>query len=189
MRPPLYPAFPGCIPCRHYTRHAAPVQPTGFWRLARDSGQAITNKHFNQPPIRDAIFSTGGTMLYIAEKPELARAIVEALGGGGKQNGYYECGRDKVTWCFGHMLRLCEPEEYGASPKESSDSLPLSMSSRVRGGCWERWCRIDYMALLNIAAIREKCFNNASWECVIKISQINPDSIVNHKGCRYKLQR
>ena len=43
-------------------------------------------------------------MLYIAEKPELARAIVEGLGGGTKRNGYYECGTDRVTWCFGHML-------------------------------------------------------------------------------------
>jgi DNA topoisomerase-3 len=65
-------------------------------------------------------------MLYIAEKPELARAIVDALGGGGKKNGCYECGKDRVTWCFGHMLRLCEPEEYDPSLKKwTLDSLPL----------------------------------------------------------------
>ncbi len=57
-------------------------------------------------------------MLYIAEKPELARAIVEGLGGGVKRGGYYECGNDRVTWCFGHMLELYEPEDYDPAFKK-----------------------------------------------------------------------
>ena len=57
-------------------------------------------------------------MLYIAEKPELARAIVEGLGGGAKRKGYYECGGDRVTWCFGHMLRLYDPEDYDPALKK-----------------------------------------------------------------------
>ncbi len=57
-------------------------------------------------------------MLYIAEKPELAKAIVEGLGGGSKKKGYFDCGQDIVTWCHGHMLRLVEPEEYDASYKQ-----------------------------------------------------------------------
>lgn len=50
--------------------------------------------------------------LFIAEKPELAKAIVEGLGGGQRQSGYFECGNDCVTWCFGHMLQLFDPEDY-----------------------------------------------------------------------------
>ncbi|MBA4953692.1 DNA topoisomerase III, partial [Pseudomonas aeruginosa] len=50
--------------------------------------------------------------LVIAEKPELAKAIVEGLGGGSRKDGYYECGSDRVTWCFGHMLALLDPEDY-----------------------------------------------------------------------------
>ncbi|GHS92707.1 hypothetical protein FACS1894139_04510 [Planctomycetales bacterium] len=52
--------------------------------------------------------------LFIAEKPELAQAIADGLGGGKKneKDGYHDCGDDCVTWCFGHMLRLCEPHEY-----------------------------------------------------------------------------
>lgn len=65
-------------------------------------------------------------MLYIAEKPELARAIVEALGGGKKMRGYHECGNDRVTWCFGHMLELCQPEDYDISLKKwNLNDLPL----------------------------------------------------------------
>jgi DNA topoisomerase-3 len=65
-------------------------------------------------------------MLYIAEKPELARAIVEGLGGGTKRNGFYECSDDRVTWCFGHMLQLYEPEDYDPSYKKwTLESLPM----------------------------------------------------------------
>lgn len=64
--------------------------------------------------------------LTIAEKPELAKAIVEAMGGGVRKNGYYECGNDYVTYCFGHMLRLLEPHEYDEKyAKWNIDHLPL----------------------------------------------------------------
>jgi len=56
--------------------------------------------------------------LFIAEKPELAKAIVAALGGGRRQEGYIDCGQDKVTWCFGHMLSLYDPEDYDPQYKQ-----------------------------------------------------------------------
>ena len=36
--------------------------------------------------------------LFIAEKPDLAKAIVEGLGGGSRKDGYYDCGGDYVAW-------------------------------------------------------------------------------------------
>lgn len=53
--------------------------------------------------------------LFIAEKPSLAKAIFEGLGGNPateKKNGYFEHGNDVVTWCFGHMLELYDPQDY-----------------------------------------------------------------------------
>ncbi|EBF1083714.1 DNA topoisomerase III, partial [Salmonella enterica] len=53
--------------------------------------------------------------LFIAEKPSLAKAIFEGLGGNPateKKNGCYEHGTDVVTWCFGHMLELYDPQDY-----------------------------------------------------------------------------
>jgi DNA topoisomerase IA len=50
--------------------------------------------------------------LFIAEKPSLAKAIFEGLGGNPnteKKNGYFEHGSDVVTWCYGHMLELYDP--------------------------------------------------------------------------------
>lgn len=60
-----------------------------------------------------------GHTLYIAEKPSLGRAIAEGLGGAAKRgDGYIECHNgNRVTWCFGHLLGLVEPEAYDARYK------------------------------------------------------------------------
>ncbi|ABS45591.1 DNA topoisomerase III (plasmid) [Yersinia pseudotuberculosis IP 31758] len=50
--------------------------------------------------------------LFIAEKPNVARAIAAELGITGKGNGYIKCGSDTITWCFGHMFEQAEPDEY-----------------------------------------------------------------------------
>lgn len=50
--------------------------------------------------------------LFIAEKHDVAKAIADVLGITGKGGGYYECGDSSVTWCAGHMLELCTPEDY-----------------------------------------------------------------------------
>ena len=52
--------------------------------------------------------------LFIAEKPDLAKAIVTGLGGGFiNKQGYYQhpMTQDTVTWCYGHMLALKDPKE------------------------------------------------------------------------------
>lgn len=65
--------------------------------------------------------------LFIAEKPDLAKAIVEGLGGGSRQNGFYHCGDDYVTWCYGHMLQLFDPEDYDERYKQwNMADLPIS---------------------------------------------------------------
>lgn len=51
--------------------------------------------------------------LFIAEKPTLAKAIFEGLGGNPKtqrKQGYFENGNDIVTWCVGHLLEQSPPE-------------------------------------------------------------------------------
>lgn len=58
--------------------------------------------------------------LFIAEKPSSAKAIAEALGVTTKEDGYLVCGDDKVTWCFGHLLQLAEPDVY------TSDIIPVN---------------------------------------------------------------
>ena len=52
-------------------------------------------------------------MLFIAEKPSVGRAIADQLGIIKKNEGYIDCtGNNTVTWCFGHLFELAEPEAY-----------------------------------------------------------------------------
>lgn len=57
--------------------------------------------------------------LIIAEKPNLAKAIAEALPGKMEtKKGYIECSQDIiVTWLVGHVLHLAEPEGYDINLK------------------------------------------------------------------------
>lgn len=64
--------------------------------------------------------------LFIAEKPSLGRAIADGLGGGRKGNGCIVCGDDTVTWCLGHLLKQCDPDEYDPALRFwHRDTLPI----------------------------------------------------------------
>lgn len=66
--------------------------------------------------------------LWIAEKPAVGKLIAEALGGGKPKNGYIDCGENIVTWCFGHLIRSVDPEDYDSSYKEwDLSTLPMRM--------------------------------------------------------------
>jgi len=51
-----------------------------------------------------------GEIVVIAEKPDLAKAIAEGLGGGTKRDTYIDCGTHYVTWAFGHMVSYVRPD-------------------------------------------------------------------------------
>jgi DNA topoisomerase-3 len=66
--------------------------------------------------------------LYIAEKPSLGRALVDALPKPHqKAEGYITVGNgDIVTWCIGHLLEQAEPDAYDpAFKKWSKEHLPI----------------------------------------------------------------
>ena len=52
--------------------------------------------------------------LIIAEKPDIAKAVSKVLSGAPQwKNGYIEQGNYYITWCYGHLLTLKDPEDYG----------------------------------------------------------------------------
>ncbi|MCI7682890.1 MAG: DNA topoisomerase 3 [Parabacteroides merdae] len=62
----------------------------------------------------------------IAEKPSVAREIAEVLGATKKKNGYIEGNGYQVTWTFGHLCTLKEPNDYSENWKRwSLASLPM----------------------------------------------------------------
>lgn len=74
--------------------------------------------------------------LFIAEKPNLAKAIANGLGNGRKDDGCIICGDDVVTWCFGHMLELAWPQdykpEYAQWRREHLPIIPSKWKYKVR---------------------------------------------------------
>lgn len=69
--------------------------------------------------------------LFIAEKPELGRAIAGALDGNtANSNGYIQKGDNIITWAFGHILSLAEPHDYDTKwEKWDLADLPLKIDN------------------------------------------------------------
>lgn len=65
--------------------------------------------------------------LYIAEKPTLAKAIADGIGKNERTPSYIQCANgDRVTWCFGHMMKQAPPDAYGEQFKTwRLSSLPV----------------------------------------------------------------
>ncbi len=62
----------------------------------------------------------------IAEKPSVAREIATVLGAGTKRDGYYEGNGYAVTYTFGHLCTLMEPNDYKTHWKSwNLNSLPM----------------------------------------------------------------
>ena len=50
-------------------------------------------------------------IVVLAEKPSVARDIAAVLGANQKKNGYFEGNGYQVTYAFGHLVTIAEPEE------------------------------------------------------------------------------
>ncbi len=62
----------------------------------------------------------------IAEKPSVAKDIARILGANSSKNGYMEGNGYQVTWTFGHLCTLKEPNDYSENWKHwSLGALPM----------------------------------------------------------------
>jgi DNA topoisomerase-3 len=62
----------------------------------------------------------------IAEKPSVARDIAQVLGARDRKDGYIEGNGYQVTWTFGHLCTLKEPQDYTDAWKSwNLGSLPM----------------------------------------------------------------
>ena len=50
--------------------------------------------------------------LCIAEKPSVAKEIARILGAGSRKDGYFEGNGYQVSWTFGHLCTLKNPDDY-----------------------------------------------------------------------------
>ena len=62
----------------------------------------------------------------VAEKPSVGAYIANVLGAKEKHDGYFEGNGYQVTWTFGHLCALLDPQEYTEQWKAwSLSSLPM----------------------------------------------------------------
>lgn len=65
-------------------------------------------------------------IVVMAEKPSVARDLARVLGAKKRHEGYLEGNGYAVTWAFGHLVQLVDPEAYDAALKKwSLESLPI----------------------------------------------------------------
>ncbi|MGZ5050800.1 MAG: DNA topoisomerase 3 [Methylobacter sp.] len=73
----------------------------------------------------------------LAEKPSVARDIAKCLSANAKRDGYFEGNGYQVTWAFGHLVELKEPDEYDPAWKRwtlaSLPMIPEQFGLKARG--------------------------------------------------------
>ncbi len=73
----------------------------------------------------------------LTEKPSVARDIAKCLSINNKHDGYFEGNGYQITWAFGHLVELKEPDEYDPAWKrwtlESLPIIPEQFGLKARG--------------------------------------------------------
>ena len=68
-------------------------------------------------------------ILCITEKPSVARDIADILKADRRHDGFYEGGGYCVTWTFGHLCCLKDPDDYTPMLSSASRRRPTSLST------------------------------------------------------------
>ena len=73
----------------------------------------------------------------VAEKPSVGEYIARVLGANQRKNGYFEGNGYQVTWTFGHLCALLDPQEYPEQWKgwnlSTLPMIPARFSIKVSG--------------------------------------------------------
>ena len=137
----------------------------------------------------------------IAEKPSLARNIVEGIQQMDKcslqrKNGYFEGDGYLVTWAFGHLFSLCDIEDYtGGDPKArwTLDNLPcfpdqfkfklkLGADKKVDPGVEKQFMTIKYLCCReDVDRIVNAGDSDREGEIIIRLCVMNTGALSDGK--------
>ena len=127
--------------------------------------------------------------LIIAEKPSVGKAISPVVGAVTKKDGYTEGNGYIVSWCFGHLVGLKDPDEYceswAAKPWtfEVLPMLPDTWQFKVHKDCKEQFNILK--KLMNDSGVDEIiCATDADreGECIFRY-------VYDLIGCRKPVKR
>ena len=71
--------------------------------------------------------------LVVAEKPSVAQSIAKVIGANKRQDGYLEGNGYLVSWCVGHLVELCTPDEYDENIRSGTRRICRSSLIRSNG--------------------------------------------------------
>ena len=125
--------------------------------------------------------------LVITEKPSVAKTLAEVIGAKQKRKGYFEGEGYLVSWCFGHLIVLAEPEQYESQWKRwSYESLPIQPDSwqyQVREDTEEQYETL--VQLMNDSRVTSLiCATDAGRE-----GELIFRLVVEQAGCKKPVQR
>ena len=70
--------------------------------------------------------------LVISEKPSVAKSIAEAIGANQRKDGYFEGSGYMVSWCYGHLIEMAQPQDYDEKyEKWTYELLPIIPSDWI----------------------------------------------------------
>ena len=130
--------------------------------------------------------------LFIAEKPSLGRAIAQYLavkgtpqGGQGRGVTHIVAGDDVVSWCFGHLLEMAEPDDYNEAYKRwSFNTLPIVPTE------WRLLPRESAKVQINvIKLLLAKCDIVVHAGDPDRVGQLLVDELLEHLGNTKPVQR
>ena len=98
--------------------------------------------------------------LCIAEKPSVAKDLAEILGAKTRHEGYFEGNGYCVTWTFGHLCSLKDPEDYNPNWKywklEDLPIIPSQFGIKIKG---DKGVEKQFQTIKNLVAKATEIIN------------------------------
>ena len=96
----------------------------------------------------------------IAEKPSVAKEIAKVLGANSCKDGYFEGNGYQVTWAFGHLLHIKEPDQINTSWKKWGLSyLPMIPDSYDIELNNDKGCKVQMKVIKKLYSKAERIVN------------------------------
>jgi len=125
--------------------------------------------------------------LFIAEKPSLAKAIASNIGAGSQCDGYISIHNGKVivSWCFGHILSLAEPEDYDEKYKKWDINdlpiIPVEWKLNITPSC-----KKQFYTLKKLVGLADEIINAGDPD---REGQLLVDEVISYIGYQKPVKR